>query len=176
MGVARLLQGPNGFKCPARWVLPRGPPSCYDIRMAESVRIHSKLSIPRSELSFRASRSGGPGGQHANTSDTRVELFFDLESSPSLGPRQRARLREKLASRLDQRGVLRLVSSRHRSQSANREEVVERFAELLRESLKRPPDRKATRPTRASRERRREEKGRRSQRKRERRKPDPRGD
>lgn len=144
--------------------------------MAESVRIHAKLSIPRSELRFRSSRSGGPGGQHANTSDTRVELLFDLEASPSLGPRQRARLREKLATRLDRRGVLRLVSDRHRSQSANREELIDRFAALLREALHRPRPRKSTHPTRASRERRREAKQRRSVRKRERRKPDPDGD
>lgn len=141
--------------------------------MDDALRIHSKLCIPRSELRYRSSRSGGPGGQHANTSDTRVELLFDVEASPSLGPRQRARLRERLATRIDGRGILRLVSSRFRSQSANREDVTERFVELLREALRRSRPRKATRPTRASQQRRQREKELRSQRKRQRRKPDP---
>lgn len=144
--------------------------------MDEELRIHGKLSIPRSELRFRSSRSGGPGGQHANTSDTRVELLFDLQGSPSLGPRQRARLTEKLATRIDGRGVLRLVSSRFRSQSANREDVTERFVELLREALHRDPPRKPTRPTRASNQRRRRAKEIRSQRKGRRKKPDPSAD
>ena len=156
--------------------MPEIAGSCYQHSMAEILRIHSKLGIPRSELRFRNSRSGGPGGQHANTSDTRVELLFDVAQSPSLGPRQRARLREKLDHRIDPRGVLRLVSSRHRSQSANREEVVERFMELLREALRRPARRRETRPTSASRERRLQEKERRSRRKRDRRKPDSGGD
>jgi ribosome-associated protein len=141
--------------------------------MDEELRIHPRLSIPRSELRFRSSRSGGPGGQHANTSDTRVELLFDLEGSPSLGPRQRARLREKLATRIDGRGVLRLVSARFRSQSANREDLIERFVDMLREALHRDPPRKPTRPTRASHERRRRAKEIRSRRKGARKKPDP---
>lgn len=141
--------------------------------MEKTIRITPSLTLLASELRFRTSRSSGPGGQHVNTSDTRVELLFDLENSPSLGPRQRARLREKLASRIDGRGVLHLSSSVHRSQAQNRREVVERLQELLAEALRRPRPRKATRPTAASRRRRKEAKQRRSQRKRERRPVDP---
>ncbi len=142
--------------------------------MAAFVKIHSSLRIPRRELKLRASHSGGPGGQHVNTSDTRVELVFDVAHSPSLGPNQRQRLLEVLARRLDRHGRLHLFSSRFRSQSANREDVIERFAALLREALRRTRPRKPTRPTAASRRRRREEKERRSRRKRDRRPVDPR--
>ncbi|HKI82804.1 MAG TPA: alternative ribosome rescue aminoacyl-tRNA hydrolase ArfB [Candidatus Krumholzibacteria bacterium] len=141
--------------------------------MESYIRITPSLSLRRSELRFRTSRSGGPGGQHVNTSDTQVELLFDVAKSDSLGPRQRARLLEKLSSRLDGRGVLHLSSSAHRSQTQNRHEVVRRLQELLTEALRRPRPRKATRPTAASRRRRKEAKRRRSQRKRERRAVDP---
>ncbi|HEX7240304.1 MAG TPA: alternative ribosome rescue aminoacyl-tRNA hydrolase ArfB [Longimicrobiaceae bacterium] len=118
--------------------------------------------VPRAELEFRATRSGGPGGQHVNTSSTRVELTWSVAASPSLTEEQRARVLEKLANRIDGEGTLRLAASEHRSQHQNREAAVERFTELLREALHVPKPRRKTRPTRASREVRLQSKKRRS--------------
>lgn len=118
------------------------------------LEISPALRLPRAELSFRASRSGGPGGQHVNTSSTRVELLWDVAASPSLGEEQRARLMEKLSNRIDGEGVLHVVSSEHRSQHQNREGVTERFAELVARALVVPKARRKTRPTAASREER----------------------
>ncbi|HEV2146092.1 MAG TPA: alternative ribosome rescue aminoacyl-tRNA hydrolase ArfB [Longimicrobiaceae bacterium] len=124
------------------------------------------LWVPRAELDFRASRSGGPGGQHVNTSSTRVELAWDVAGSPSLTEAQRARILDKLANRISGEGVLQLAASEHRSQHQNREAAVERFVELLRGALHVPKPRKKTRPTRASRERRLQAKKQRSETKR----------
>lgn len=110
--------------------------------------------IPRAELRFRASRSGGPGGQHVNTSSTRVELEWDAAGSPSLSEEQRARVLERLRNRIDGSGVLHIAASEHRSQHRNREAATERFARLLEAALHVPKQRRATRPTRASREQR----------------------
>ena len=120
------------------------------------------LFIPRAELSYRASRSGGPGGQHVNTSSTRVELVWDVNGSSSLTDHQRALILEKLANRINAEGQLQLASSDNRSQFRNKEAVTERFAELLREALHVPKPRRKTRPSRASREKRLEAKKRRS--------------
>jgi len=127
------------------------------------VRISDELSIPLSELRFRASRSGGPGGQHVNTSSTRVELVWDVEGSPSLTEEQRERLLEKLRNRISGEGLLLLAATGSRSQHRNREEVTERFAEVLAAALHVPKKRRKTRPGRASREARLESKKRRSQ-------------
>ena len=137
------------------------------------VRITDTVSIPMSELQFRFARSGGPGGQHVNRSATQVELLFDVANSPSLDETQRRRVLAKLKSRIDQEGVLHLVSQETRSQLRNREEVVERFQELIREALHVPQKRRPTRPSRAARERRLEEKRRRSETKRDRRPVQP---
>lgn len=127
------------------------------------VDIMDAVSIPLSELQFRFARSGGPGGQHANRSATQVELLFDVAGSPSLNEAQRRRVLRKLESRIDKEGILHLVSQETRSQFRNREEVVERFQTLMREALRVPKKRIATRPTRASQERRLREKHRRSE-------------
>jgi ribosome-associated protein len=127
------------------------------------VRVTSNTIVPASELSFRFSRSGGPGGQHANRSETRVELLFDLSHSPSLSEKQRARAQRKLAPYVDKKGILHLVSESSRSQLRNREEVVERFRTLLRAALKTPRKRRPTKPSRAARERRLEQKKRRGE-------------
>jgi ribosome-associated protein len=127
------------------------------------LHISSQLSIPRDELSFRFSKSSGPGGQHAQKSSTRVELLFDIANSPSLTGAQRAILLRKLGSHVDSAGVLHVVSQSERSQFRNRQEVVSRFESLLRQALKRRRPRKATRPSTASRERRLQEKRERSQ-------------
>lgn len=121
---------------------------------AALLEVDDSLWIPRAELTYRATRSGGPGGQHVNTSSTRVELLWDVAGSPSVTEAQRARLREKLANRMDAEGVLRLAASEHRSQHQNKEAVTQRLVELLREALYVAPPRKKTRPTRASREKR----------------------
>jgi ribosome-associated protein len=116
----------------------------------ERLAIVPGLDLPRSELEFRASRSGGPGGQHVNTSSTRVEVWWDIARSPTLTDEQRQRLITRLASRLDGAGRLRLVSSGSRSQLRNREEVTERLIGLVAEALRVPKRRKPTRPSRAA--------------------------
>jgi len=118
-----------------------------------------------SELEWRFSSSGGPGGQHANTSNTRVELLFDIEGSASLGPRQRARLVERLGPRV------RIVASERRSQLQNRELALERLRERLAAALHVDPPRVATRPSRSSQRARVEQKRRQGERKRTRRAP-----
>jgi ribosome-associated protein len=129
----------------------------------DPLQINDKVSIPRSELSFRFSRSSGPGGQHVQKSSTRVELLFDVISSSSLSDDQRRQVLRRLSSYVDSAGVLRLVSQSERSQLRNREEVVARFQSLLREALKRRKRRKPTKPTEASKEKRLQDKRRRSQ-------------
>jgi ribosome-associated protein len=136
-----------------------------------TLRITPALGIPLAELSFRASRSGGPGGQHVNTSSTRVELWWDAAHSPSLSPEQRARVRLRLANRLTAHGLLRIVSGATRSQAQNRALVIDRFQETLARALTVPKRRKPTRPSRGVKERRLEEKHKHSERKRGRRQP-----
>jgi ribosome-associated protein len=126
------------------------------------IRINDVLSIPIDELTFTASRGGGPGGQHVNKVASKVTLRFDVVGSPSLTEQQRQRLLSKLDSRLTRDGVLLLSSHGSRSQSANREELVRRFAELIRTNLRVAKKRRATRPTRGSKERRLDSKRRRS--------------
>lgn len=123
-------------------------------------------AIPLAELAWRFSRSGGPGGQHANTSDTRVEVRFDVAGSPSLGPRQRARLLDRLGPEV------RVVVSDERSQLRNRELALQRLAERLAGALRVTAPRRATRPTRGGIERRLEGKRRQADRKATRRRPD----
>lgn len=133
------------------------------------LRISDTTLIPMSELSFHFSRSSGPGGQHVNRSETRVELRFDLANSPSLSDDQRERVLGRLASNVDTNGVMHLVSQSSRSQWRNREEVVERFRSLMRSALKVPKKRRATQPSREARQRRLEGKRRRAEIKRQRR-------
>jgi ribosome-associated protein len=137
----------------------------------DALEISPTLRLPLSELSYRASRSGGPGGQHVNTSSTRVEVWWDIAASPSLDPEQRARLLSRLSSRLDGGGRLRLVSAGTRSQLRNREDVTERLRDMVAEALVIPRRRKPTRPSRAAKAARLETKRRRSATKRERRRP-----
>lgn len=131
--------------------------------------VNESLTIPRSELQYRASRAGGPGGQHVNTSSTRIEVLWGVGSSTALSEEARARLLEKLATRMDSEGVVRVVASDQRSQSQNRESADARLAELVRKALVVPKARKKTRPTKASKERRLTEKKRNAERKRMRR-------
>jgi ribosome-associated protein len=131
------------------------------------------ITIPRSELTFRASRAGGPGGQHVNKTSTRVELLWNVERSRAIDADQRARLRDKLASRIDGDGVVRIVASAFRSQSRNREDAETKLAALVRKALVVPRSRRATRPTKGSVEERLREKQRHAQRKRNRAAPGP---
>ena len=135
----------------------------------EGIVVSPTLTIPASEITFRASRAGGPGGQHVNTSSTRIELLWDLTNSRAVSEVERARLLEKLAARLDAEGMIRVVASDRRSQSQNREAAAERLAKIVRQALVVPRKRRATKPTAASREQRLDEKKRRGERKRDRR-------
>ena len=130
-----------------------------------------QLSIPFSELDYSASRSGGPGGQHVNTSSTRIEVWWDVVGSPTLTPEQRAQLLERLKSRLDSAGRLRLVSSGSRSQLRNREDVTERLRSVVVSALAVRKKRKPTRPSRAAKAARLEAKRRRAATKQRRRSP-----
>jgi ribosome-associated protein len=116
------------------------------------LEIDGGVWVHRSELSFRATRAGGPGGQHVNTSSTRVELAWDVAGTPSLTEEQRARVMAKLANRINTEGVLLLTEGGSRSQHQNKEAVTERFQKLLRQALHVPKARKKTGPPRASRE------------------------
>jgi ribosome-associated protein len=132
------------------------------------LQVHDALSIPRSELDVRVSRSSGAGGQHVNKTSSRVEIFWSIRGSRALSDDQRARLMERLASRLTTDGSIRVVASDNRSQSRNRDLAEERLAEMVRRALVVPKKRRATRPTKASKEARLEGKKRRSHKKRER--------
>jgi len=121
---------------------------------SQTLKITAGLEVPLSELRLKFSRSGGPGGQHVNRSATRVELLFDVAGSPSLSDDQRRRVLSRLGTYLSKDGMLRLVCQTHRSQKQNRDEVLGRFAALMRAALAPRRARRPTRPTAASRERR----------------------
>jgi len=121
--------------------------------------IGASRPLPTAELEFRATRSGGPDGQHVNTSSTRVELVFDLAGSPTLTEAERELARRRLRSRLDAEGRLRVVAQDERSQHRNRRLAIERFCALMRDALAPPPPpRRPSKPTRASKEERLERK------------------
>ena len=129
----------------------------------DGLRVTPRLVIPESELTERFSRSGGPGGQHVNTSDTRVELSFDVLRSPALPETARARALERLAGRLAD-GVLTVTASDRRSQRQNRDLARERLAETLRAAVAPPPrKRRPTKPSRNAVQARLDEKKRRGQ-------------
>ncbi|MER2597962.1 MAG: alternative ribosome rescue aminoacyl-tRNA hydrolase ArfB [Caldilineales bacterium] len=123
--------------------------------------INDEVAIPLNELSFRTARSSGPGGQHVQRTESKVELLFDLAASPSLNETQRALALARLGTRLDSTGVLHLSSQGTRSQLENRADVVERFRRLLAAALKPAKPRRATRPGAAARQRRLDSKHRR---------------
>lgn len=133
--------------------------------------VDGDLTIPRHELAFRASRSGGPGGQHVNTSSTRVEVLWNIAGSRVLTDDQRRRLETKLAARIDSEGNVRVVGSAYRSQARNRDDAEQRLATLVRRALVVPKTRKKTRPSRTAVERRLQSKKLVSEKKRDRRKP-----
>lgn len=135
------------------------------------VRVTAGLVIPASELSWRFSRSSGPGGQGVNTADSRVELMWDAAGSAALSRVQRERLMDRLSGRLVD-GVLTIAASEHRNQLRNRDAARARLAAIVAEAVRPPaPPRRATKPTRGSKERRLQAKQRRTDVKRMRRRP-----
>lgn len=139
---------------------------------SDDIRIDATHVIPAGELQVRASRAGGAGGQHVNTSSTRIELLWHPGSSSALSGEERHRVAARLAARLDSAGIIRLVSSETRSQLQNRERARERLADLVRAALQPRKVRRPTKPTKSSKERRLTEKKQRSKQKSERRRPD----
>jgi ribosome-associated protein len=133
--------------------------------MAEMLRIDERLAIPLAEVELRASRSSGPGGQHANVTASRVEARFDVEASRTLDEGQRARLRERAGP------IVTAVAQEARGQARNRQLALERLAQKIAAGLAVRRRRRPTRPTRASRRRRLEQKRRAGERKRARRPP-----
>ena len=131
--------------------------------MTIALVINDKVEIPLSELVYTASRSSGPGGQHVNTSDTRIQVRWNVKESSALDDAGRARVLKMLASRLTEAGDLILAGDSHRSQRRNREDVTQRLAALVREALIPPKPRRKTKPTRASKEKRLDEKRRKAQ-------------
>lgn len=133
--------------------------------MAEELRIDDRLAIPLSEIELRASRSSGPGGQHANVTASRVEAVFDVAASATLDEARRERLLRRVGP------LVSAVAQDARGQARNRELALDRLGAKIAAALREPRRRRATRPTRASRERRLEGKRRTGERKRGRRRP-----
>jgi ribosome-associated protein len=149
-----------------------GPPPAAGAPDDALLVVTRAFAIPRAELEARASRAGGPGGQHVNTSSTRIELRWnprDSRAVAALGGELREHLLARLAARADADGSLRVVASEHRSQRQNREAAEARLAGLVAQALVVPKRRKPTRPTRASVARRLDGKRRQSDKKRDRR-------
>ena len=135
----------------------------------DGLALSETKSIPRAELAYRASRAGGAGGQHVNTSSTRIELLWNVRTTQALDETERARVESKLASRIDGEGFIRVVSSARRSQSQNREAAEERLVELVKGALVVQKRRKATKPSRGAKEARLSEKKKRGETKQQRR-------
>lgn len=140
-------------------------------RRRSGLAVRGSIVIPADELEAHATRAGGPGGQHVNTSSTRVEVIWRLSSSRVVTDDERARITRRLASRINADGNVRVAASDTRSQLRNRTLAEQRLATLVAGALHVPRPRKKTRPTRASMERRLSDKRRRSERKRDRRTP-----
>lgn len=126
------------------------------------------FTVPAGELEFRASRSGGPGGQHVNKAATKVEVLWNVAQTSALSEAQRRRVLQRLKNRIDSAGVLHVAAEQHRSQWRNRQAAVERLNELVRRALKRPKRRKKTKPPKAAKEKRLADKRRRAEIKRQR--------
>jgi ribosome-associated protein len=135
------------------------------------IEINEDVGIAENELAFSYARSPGPGGQNVNKVESKVTLRFDVRASASLSDAQKEQIIAALPTRINRRGILRVVSHRHRTQSANQKAVIERFTELLRAALTVRPPRRKTRPSAAAKQRRLDNKQRQSQKKRLRSRP-----
>lgn len=165
--------GSSSVSGPSGPVDPRGPRSAArgpTVGGMARIRFPGGSSIEEGELELSASRSGGPGGQHANTSDTRVELRWHVGGS-SLSDAQKQRVRDRLGSRITKDDVLILTSAEHRSQHQNREAVVARFRSIVGEAMQPVKRRRRTRVSRNQKRKRLEDKRRRSEKKRLRKDP-----
>jgi ribosome-associated protein len=135
------------------------------------IRINDRVAIPSSEIEFTASRSSGPGGQHVNTTDSRVTLLFDVAASESLTQLEKMIVTGKLRRRIDKRGVLRISSQTFRSQKSNKDSAIERFVELMRWALTPVTPRKDTAVPKSAKRKRLERKRHTADRKRQRKAP-----
>jgi ribosome-associated protein len=147
-------------------------PPFDDAPLGEVLVVTPSVAIPRAELDVRATRAGGPGGQHVNTSSTRIELRWNARTTRAFDDAVRDHVLARLASRLDGEGHVRVVASEFRSQRQNREAAEARLVELLQRALHVPKKRKATKPSRAAKAKRLDEKRRQGEKKRDRRRPD----
>ena len=138
-------------------------PAPQPLPTEDALAVNERLSIPRHELTARASRAGGAGGQHVNTSSTRIELLWNVRTSAALDEETRQRLLARLETKLDGEGTLRVVASDRRSQRQNRESAEARLAEMVRRALVVQKKRRPTKPTRAAKEKRIAEKKRRGE-------------
>jgi ribosome-associated protein len=136
--------------------------------MSDDIIINDMVTIPSSELQYTASRSSGPGGQHVNKTDSRIQVRWNVPSTSALSDFLKQRVMKALATRLTDDGDLLLASDSNRSQRRNRDDVTQRLAALVREALVPPKPRRKTKPTRASRQKRLDEKKKRSDVKRQR--------
>jgi len=134
----------------------------------DDVLINDLVTIPASELQYTASRSSGPGGQHVNKTDSRIQVRWNIPATSALSDFLKRRVMNVLSTRLTDDGDLLLASDSHRSQRRNKEDVTQRLAALVREALVPPKPRRKTKPTRASRQKRLDDKKKRSDVKRQR--------
>lgn len=136
------------------------------------LRVTDRIVIGYDEIRFITSRSSGPGGQHVNTTDTRVTLLFNVDKSPSLTELQKVAIKGKLKRRIDKRGVLHVTSQKFRSQKSNKDSAIERFIELMQWALKPVVKRKETRISPSAKRKRLNRKRRTAERKKSRKMPD----
>lgn len=136
------------------------------------IRITDRIVIPYEEIRFITSRSSGPGGQHVNTTDSRVTLLFDVDKSPSLTELQKVAIKGKLRRRLDKKGVLQISSQKFRSQKTNKDSAIERFVELMQWALKPVVPRKTTKVPKSAKRKRLDRKKQTAERKKNRKLPD----
>ena len=146
-------------------------PAGVSLDTGDGLRVNESVVIPRAELEIRASRSSGAGGQHVNKTSSRIEISWNIARSGAVTDEQRARLLQKLSSRLSEDGAIRVVASDTRSQLRNREAAEQRLAETIAKALVVPRKRKPTKRPRAADEARLVEKKKHSERKRERKRP-----
>ena len=139
--------------------------------MSDDLRINGKVTIPAAELQWTTSRSGGPGGQHVNKTNSKVTLEWNVDTSSAISDTKKARIKSRLAKRITSEGLLKVSASGSRSQKANLEDARERMADMIREAMKVAKRRKKTKPSKRAKRKRVENKRRRGDLKKSRKKP-----